>query len=441
MLEKLEEQLDSFDSQVRAKALEQIAAGLADGSIRSQKPTGFINLHAHTFFSFNCYGYSPSKFAWLAKKSGLAAGGIVDFDVLDGVDEFLWAARQLNLPACASLETRVFVPEFAQLEINSPGEPGIAYHMGCGIPAGKLTGKARTFLGNLKTTAQTRNRQMTERVNTYLTPVALDFDKDVMPLTPAGNPTERHLCLAFARKAQQHFKADPEGLLTYWQIKLGTTLTPQDLPESPKLLNAIRSKTMKQGGVGYVMPDAGAFPTMKQMNDFVLDAGGIPTIAWLNGLTEGEKQMDQLLQVGMISGVAAFNIIPDRNFTPGVLDDRLVELQKVVRLCQDLHLPILVGTEMNSFGNKFVDAFETEELKPLLPEFTKGAAILYAHTVLQQKTKMGYVSSWAHDNFGDVRLKNDFFEIVGRTLQPKDMDRLELSGDESPDNILKKLMK
>ena len=52
------------------------------------EPGADVNLHAHTFFSYNAYGYSPSKFAWLARKAGLAVAGIVDFDVLDGVDEF-----------------------------------------------------------------------------------------------------------------------------------------------------------------------------------------------------------------------------------------------------------------------------------------------------------------------------------------------------------------
>ena len=80
-------------------------------------------------FPLNSYGYSPSKFAWLARKQGLAVAAIVDFDVLDGVDEFLDAAQMVGLKAFAGLETRVFAPEFAEEIINSPGEPGIAYHI------------------------------------------------------------------------------------------------------------------------------------------------------------------------------------------------------------------------------------------------------------------------------------------------------------------------
>ena len=69
-----------------------------------------------------------------ARKAGLAFAGIVDFDVLDGADEFLAAGRLIGLKTCVSLESRVFVPEFATRVINSPGEPGVSYHMGVGFP-------------------------------------------------------------------------------------------------------------------------------------------------------------------------------------------------------------------------------------------------------------------------------------------------------------------
>ena len=77
-------------------------------------------------------GYSPSRFALEAKKAGLEMGGIVDFDVLDGLEEFWQASRLLDLKACVGIESRVFVPEFADRVINSPGEPGCS-----GPPAGR----------------------------------------------------------------------------------------------------------------------------------------------------------------------------------------------------------------------------------------------------------------------------------------------------------------
>jgi hypothetical protein len=276
------------------------------------------------------------------------------------------------------MESRVFVPEFATRVINSPGEPGISYHMGVGFPKGMLNPALKKFQMKLFTTSQQRNRELVGRVNTYLSPVELDYEKDVLPLTPAGNATERHICLAYARKAQQHFK-DSATLAQFWTQKLGADATGLELPEGAKILNAIRAKTMKRGGVGYVQPDGGSFPTMAEMNKFILDAGGIPTITWLDGTSDGEKAIEELFDVAISAGAAALNIIPDRNYTPGVKDVKLANLYAVVELAQQSGLPIIVGTEMNSPGNKFVDLFDTAELKPLVPIFLKGAEAIYAH--------------------------------------------------------------
>ena len=141
--ERLERQLDDFDRSRRSEALTLLWRAAERGEDALPEPGADVNLHAHTFFSYNAYGYSPSKFAWLARKAGLAVAGIVDFDVLDGVDEFLDAGRLIGLKCCAGLESRVFVPEFATLEINSPGEPGVAYNMGVGFPARRVASLPR----------------------------------------------------------------------------------------------------------------------------------------------------------------------------------------------------------------------------------------------------------------------------------------------------------
>ena len=108
-------------------------------------PTTLVNAHAHTFYSFNYKGYSPSRFALEAKRQGLEMGGIVDFGVLDGLDEFWAASRLLDLKACVGIESRVFVPEFSDRVINSPGEPGISYHMGTGFTTTEIPPEAPIF--------------------------------------------------------------------------------------------------------------------------------------------------------------------------------------------------------------------------------------------------------------------------------------------------------
>ena len=439
MTEQLEQQLDSFNAAERRQALLELSRRVSAGEIVLPQTSNAVNLHCHSFFSYNSYGYSPSKFAWLARKAGLAVAGIVDFDVLDGLDEFLDAGQTVGLKTAVGIETRVFIPEFADKVINSPGEPGISYHMGMGFTNSDLMGEQKEFLLKLRKTSEQRNRDLTQRVNKYLKPVELDYDRDVLTLTPSGNATERHICLAYARKAKQIF-SDNIALKKFWSEKLDIDITAASLPESKDLLNAIRAKTMKQGGAGYVKPDTGSFPKLDEMNEFILAAGAIPVMTWLDGISDGEMDSERLLDVEMRTGVAAINIIPDRNYTPGVKDQKLANLYKIVELAESRNLPIVVGTEMNSPGQKFVDGFETAELKPLVPIFLKGAHIIYAHSVLQQTCGLGYLSGWAKNNFSTVAQKNEFFEKIGRLLNPANQDIFTgLTGNAAPDEILRKI--
>jgi hypothetical protein len=434
----MEERLDDFDVSVRSKTLADLVEGTA-GICEKESDSSAINCHAHTFYSYNAYGYSPSHFAWLAKQRGLEVAGIVDFDVLDGLEEFMEACERLKLKGCVSLESRTFLPEFSERVINSPGEPGVAYHMGIGFTTTSIPAEASEFLGEMRKSSDERNRGLLERVNAFMKPVELDYEKDVQSLTPAGNATERHICLAYARKAMEVFPA-AEDLAAFWSEKLGVESGELDLPDGGKLQALIRSKTMKRGGVGYVQPGAGSFPAMSAMNRFVLEAGAIPALTWLDGTSEGEQAIDELIEVSMKSGVAAINIIPDRNFTAGVMDDKLTNLYEIVEKAEALGLPVLVGTEMNSPGLKFVDDFGVAELKPLLPVFRKGAYIIYAHTVLQSHAGMGYLSEWADAAFADVNEKNDFYEKFGSLFMPGMNSLLDgVNKDSASDEILTRL--
>jgi hypothetical protein len=311
--------------------------------------------------------------------------------------------------------------------------------MGVGFPKAKLEGEAAQFLLNLRKTAQQRNRELMKRVNEYLQPVELDYERDVLVLTPSGNATERHVCLAYARKAKDIF-SDDSALRRFWIEKLGPEAESVELFEGTDLLNMIRARTMKQGGVGYVVPDKGSFPLMADFNQFVLAAGGIPTMTWLDGLSEGEQALEELVEVAVSAGAAAINFIPHRNYTPGVKDQKLENLYRVVELAKQLGLPAVVGTEMNSPGQKFVDDFDSRELSPLSAVFLKGAYIVYAHSVLQQAAALGYTSEWAENNFGSVAEKNEFFERLGRSLEVENEGVLgDLSEDATAQQILDKV--
>ena len=414
--------LDDFDPAVRRRTLARLCTVGGWPATRE-----IVNLHCHTFYSYNAYGYSPTHFAVLARRCGLAVAGIVDFDVLDGLDEFRAASRAVGLRAVVSLESRVFVPELADVVLNSPGEPGIAYHLGVGFPRAVDD----PFLTLMRATSARRVREMLARVNAYLRPVELDLEQDVLPRTPNGYVTERHLCEAFQQKAQLAFP-DPGERRRFWREKLDG-----EPAEGVELQNLIRTRTLKKGGAGYVQPRASTFPAMADMNRFVVGAGGIPTLAWLDGTSEGERDCGRLLDVAESTGAAALNIIPDRNFTPGLKDQKLHNLYEIVALAVSHGLPVVVGTEMNAPGNRFVDDFDAIELRPLLPAFLEGAHIVYAHSVLQRECGLGYLSGWAAATFTSTASKNRFFDAVGRRLEPECEERLaEVPADATPAEIL-----
>jgi len=251
-IETLEKKLNDFDPEVRAQALQELMGLVAQGVIRLPPPAQSANMHCHTFFSFNGYGHSPTCLAWLAKRRGFGLMGIVDFDVLDGVDEFLAACEVVGLRGSAGIETRVYLPQFATREINSPGEPGVYYHMGIGFTSGQPPPAAAVILAAMRRRAAERNRAMLARINAHLSPVTLDYERDVLPLTPRRAATERHMLAAYLQAVEQAIP-DP---VNFWTDKLA--LEPDRIAaaidDKAKFQNLVRAKLMKRGGVGYVQP-------------------------------------------------------------------------------------------------------------------------------------------------------------------------------------------
>jgi len=415
----IESNLNSFDPHDRRNAVCEIRKLIDSGELTVKEENDAHNLHCHTFFSYNGYGYSPSYIAYLAKKEGWFAAGIVDFDVLDGVDEFLSACKTLGVRGVCGVETRAYLPEFSTREINSPGEPGITYHMGVGFCKKDISNdsaEASAFLRSMKQSAQNRTRDMVDKVNSFLSPVELVFEEDAVPLTPDGNVTERHVCQSYEIKAREIFPDETE-LAEFWAEKLNLSSEEAiDLVnDSVKLQGKIRSKTMKSGGVGYMKATAETFPLLKDVNEFILDANGIPAITWLNGLSDGEQAIEELLDLQQELGGAVLNIVPDRNWNisdPEEKSAKLAELAKIMKICELRNLPVIVGTEMNAPGLKLVDTFESEELKPYTQIFKRGAAVVYAHTILQSQGK-GYLSDWAKSEFANIAEKNAYFVEIG----------------------------
>ena len=443
---EVEVKLNSFDPRERAESLRELADRVESGAISVPSAKREVNLHFHTFFSFNANGWSPSRIAWEAKKYGLEVAGIVDFDVLDGMDEFLRAGDLLHLKTTVEIETRVFLREYSGKVMTSPNEPGVTYFMAAGCfkrpPAGS---EAERILTGMARTARARNLGVMERVNAYLGEVQLDYDRDVIPLTPSGNATERHMLLAYDLKANELLG---DAVAGFWSRKLEIPLdeTRALIADAPKFHERLRSKLMKFGGVGYVPPDSGSFPPMEDAVKMILAMEALPMATWLDGTNDGEHDMMTLLDMMESKGIVGMNMVPDRNWNlknPEEKRIKLANLGKAVRAAKAHDFPLCIGTEMNKAGLPFVDDFAAPELKEFVSDFLAGAAFYFGHTLLARYADVGFCGKAAKAAFGsDRRAKNAFFTKVGGLPMPSAdvRERLrEKAGCWEPEEIIELL--
>ncbi|MHB8994205.1 MAG: hypothetical protein ACYC63_03035 [Armatimonadota bacterium] len=405
--EQLLVKLDDFDPQVRAEALEGLAGRMISGPSNEN-----VNMHFHSFFSYNAEGWSPYHIAFEAKRAGLYAAGLCDFDVLDGQEEFLNAGELLGLRSTVNVETRVFLPEYADREISSPGEPGVTYIMGAGFARPLPEGSPQSIgLKGYRDRATQRNIQLIDRINPNVPDIALDYASDVLPLTPLGGATERHIMRAYVNKAQERFGNDRD-VASYWAGLMGKPVEDvEKILGTPAIEEAVRSKLAKRGGFGYVQPSADTFPMVQEFIDWVLSCEAIPMVTWLDGTSDGEQDGRAMLECLTAKGCAALNIVPDRNWNykdPEQKATKVANLEAIVQAADDMGLPINVGTEMNKAGLPFVDDLSGEVLSRFKQSFLRGARIMVGHSIMLRYAGISYVTCDC-----GLQKKNDCLEKIG----------------------------
>jgi len=421
-LQTLEGRLNAFDAAERSRAL---AALLRDhaGALR---PAGTnVNMHCHSFFSYNARGFSPSRIAWETGKAGLYAAGLCDFDVLDGLEEFHDAGLRTRQRTTVNVETRAYLKEYAGVDINSPGEQGVTYIMGAGFgcrPAAD-TPQGREMDG-YKQRARRRNEALVLRVNAALPAIAVDYQHDVLPLTPAGGATERHIVLAYIRKSRDVFE-HPDKDARFWADVLRKPFEEivELLADQPAMEEAVRARLVKRGGIGYEAPSAGTFPPVEEFTAWVRACDAIPMTTWLDGTSGGEKDARALLECMRDKGAVALNIIPDRNWNIGdaaARDLKRGKLAEIVAVADAMRQPINIGTEMNRLGLPFVDDLDGEALRPHREVFLRGARIMVGHALLLRYAGFSYAGDKARREFPELEARNAFFEAVGG-LPPLDV--------------------
>jgi hypothetical protein len=439
-LSALETQLDDFDFVQRNQALRALAAAPELLPAIGNN----VNMHLHSFFSYNARGFSPVHLAWESRRQGLYATALCDFDVLDGLDEFLDAGLCLGLRTAVHLETRAFLPEFAQAEINSPGEPGVTYIMGAGFARSLPTDspEAKTLL-SYRNHAARRNRELVARINPHVADLAIDYDRDVVPLSPGRCPTERHIIRAYVNQATTRYP-DRTARISVWARLLGRDATEIEklINRLPALEERVRAKFAKKGGFGYLQPTPDTFPPASEFIRWVRACSAIPMITWLDGTCAGEAMPDAMLDCLTAQGAAAVNIIPDRNWNitdPAQKAVKTAHLARYVEACDARALPVNIGTEMNRDGLPFVDDLSGPELKPYREIFTRGAQIMVGHSILLRYAGYSYMGPQADAEFGANRkARNRFFAMIGALppLTENDAARLREVG---PDRAFTKI--
>ncbi len=407
--------LSDFDKSVRYGELDKVLAGAEFPAAEVEA----VNTHIHTFYSFNIDGLSPLEVLLMSKQHGLEVAGTVDFDVLDAMAEVFEIGDRLKLRTVASLETRAYVEDYKDREINSPGECGVLYSMGVGFTALPPAGsEADKMLQQMRRGARERNLGLLGRLESTLAPLVIDYAADVESLTPAGNATERHIVEALEKKSKATFSG--AELANFWSERLGLEVAEIEkiLDDSNALRNTIRSKLMKRGSIGYVAPDSTTFPPLSKVMEMVRECEALPCWAWLDGFSAGEQDAEELVAYMVSAGIRSIAIIPERNwnFADAELKSRKVAaLKAIVEAGRKQNMIFAVGTEMNSFGQPFVDDFSAEALQPFVADFLDGAYALYGHTLLQRAAGKGLMSSWAVDKFGtDYGAANKFYAELGR---------------------------
>ena len=193
--------LNRLNAPTKEERLDNLRKVLKDTVFPPMVPQ-YINNHIHTTYSFS--PYSPTAAVYAARMEGLCTAGIIDHDSISGAEEFLEAAKIVDMPVTIGMEARISM-DGTRLEgrrTNNPDQVGVSYMTIQGVPHDKIDTLTEFFKPYLAARHE-RNRQMIAKINDLLPGMDLDYDKDVLPLSLAhenGGVTERHLMYALAIK-------------------------------------------------------------------------------------------------------------------------------------------------------------------------------------------------------------------------------------------------
>ena len=321
----------------------------------------YINNHIHTTYSFS--PYSPTAAVYAARMEGLCTAGIIDHDSISGAEEFLEAAKIVDMPVTIGMEARISM-EGTRLEgrrTNNPDQVGVSYMTIQGVPHNKIA-TLTEFFKPYQAARHARNRKMIAKIN-ELVGVSLDYDKDVLPLSMAaenGGVTERHLMYALALELEKQVGRG-QGMIDKL-TELGMNLSEKQktlLLDTEYPFYAYDVLGMLKGTfVPKIFIDAtDECPKLADMVKLCKDVDAYLCYAYLGDVGDsvtGDKKaqkfeddyLEDVFECLKEEGVKAVTYMPTRN-TPA-------QLERLRKLCDDYGMFQISGEDINTPRQSFI---------------------------------------------------------------------------------------
>ena len=344
-----------------------------------------VNAHIHTPYSFSSFTGLEQAFE-MAVNENVKVLGINDFYVTDGYNEFDALARLNKIFPLFNIEAIALSKELQDrgVRVNDPANPGRTYICGKGL---NFPSTLQGSLDNIKTESQRQIMEMIEKLNAWLKEIDIDLTfsyQEVRQRYARQLVRERHIAQAL-RIAIFEFVPDDIQRKNILQKIYGGTPTTVDIHDAASLENELRNNLLKAGKKAFVPEDEKAFPSIEQLCEMIIRAGGMPCYPVLlddaaGKITEFESDRERLYQNLMDLNIHCIELIPQRN--------RLEIMEPFVHYFYKKGFTITFGTEHNAPG-----------LIPLTPQCSgnsrltdfllkvnyEGACVIAAHQYMNAK--------------------------------------------------------
>ena len=366
--------LNKLNAPTKAERLANLKQVLKETTFPPMVPQ-YINNHIHTTYSFS--PYSPTAAVYAARIEGLCTAGIIDHDSISGAEEFLEAAKLVDMPVTIGMEARVSMvgTRLEGRRTNNPDQVGVSYMTIQGVPHDKI-GTLTEFFLPYQAARHARNRKMLERINALLPGIDLDYDKDVLPLSMAhenGGVTERHLMYALAIKLVQQVGKGEAMVkkLEAMGLNLAAKQEAQMLDTAYSFYEYDLLGILKSAFVPQIFIDAtDECPKLSDMVKLCADVDAFLCYAYLGDVGDsvtGDKKaqkfeddyLDDVFECLKEEGVKSVTYMPTRN-TPA-------QLERLRGLCEQYGMFQISGEDINSPRQSFViKAMENPMFKNLI---------------------------------------------------------------------------